>query len=127
MSADISLNIMIMDENDNTPQFSRRTYIATIPENSQENSVVIALEATDIDSGSNAELLYSITDANMNSIFLIDNSSGIVTVGRSAPLDFETTRMFVVPIQVEDMGSPALFSQAIVSILAKNSAFFQCY
>ncbi len=101
------LNITILDENDNSPVLSQRTYTATIPENTGVGLFVIQLQATDIDSGRNAQLTYSIiNDGSTEGIFQIDATSGIVTVARSEPLDIERTRMFVLQVQAEDMGLP---------------------
>ena len=108
-----ALTISIVDENDNAPAFSRQTYVATIPENSAVNSFVIDLEATDADSGTNSQLVYSIVDGGLNSMFQIDSTSGIITVQRSE-LDFETTRTMFVQVQVEDMGVPVASSRAAV-------------
>ena len=115
MQTTLSFTVTVVDENDNTPAFTRPTYVATLPENSPVNAFVIDLEATDRDSGTNSQLVYSIVDGGPNSVFQIDSTSGIVTVQRSGPLDFETTRTHFVQVQVEDMGSPVESSRAAVS------------
>ncbi len=117
----IPLTINIMDENDNTPIFRRQTYVATLPENSGISSFVIDIEASDADSGTNSQLVYSIVDGGPNSAFQIDGTSGMVTVQRMELLDFETTRTHFVQVQVEDMGVPPTSSRAAVGCLV-NSA-----
>ena len=114
LSSSVFATITILDENDNAPQFSRQTNVATIPEHSSFGSFVINLGATDADSGTNAQLVYSIV-GDSGSIVRIDSGTGIVTVQNSSSLDYETQRMFVVQVQAEDMGIPSLSSRVIVS------------
>ena len=110
----IPLVIGIVDENDNTPVFTRQTYTAILPENSGFNSLVANLDANDADSGTNSQLVFSIVDGGVSSVFQIDGTSGIVTVQRSELLDFETARTHFVQVQVEDMGVPVMTSRAAV-------------
>jgi protocadherin-16/23 len=55
-----TLNIIVLDENDNSPQFkSDSCYTLTIPEN-KETSTIHSFVATDADKGKNSEIIYSI-------------------------------------------------------------------
>lgn len=107
--------ITVIDENDNSPQFLRQSNMATIPENSIENSLVINLAAVDADSGTNSEIFYSIITSDKDSAFRIDNTSGMVLVQRPELLDYETRQMFVLQVQAEDMGVPSTSSSTLVS------------
>jgi hypothetical protein len=110
------MSISVLDENDNAPQFTEQSYTASVLENSAEGVVVINLVATDRDSGSNSEIIYSLVAANENSSFRIDNTSGIVSVLRPEALDFElpSSRMFVLQVQARDRGTPPASSQTVV-------------
>ena len=107
--------ISVVDENDNTPQFRSQSNTATIPENSASDSFVIDLAATDADSGSNAELSYSILNSGQSDVFRIDSTSGMVFVQQSEALDFEMMQTFVLQVQVVDSGVPPASSQTLVS------------
>lgn len=115
LSVSTSVTIRLADENDNAPVFPRQTFVSTIPENSANGSFVVSLGATDADSGTNSELLYTTIGGDTNAIFQIDNRSGIVTVQRPESLNYESVRTFVVQIQVEDMGAPPAFARTVVS------------
>ena len=107
--------INVMDENDNPPLFQRESNIATIPENSPLNSFVTSLPAFDRDSGNNSAIVYSIVGSDDNSVFSIDSTSGVVMVRRPEALDFETTRIFSMQVQAQDMGDPPASSRTLVS------------
>lgn len=115
LSTNTPFVIAILDENDNTPVFSRQLYVATIPENSQMDSFVVNLDALDDDSGINSELSFSIIDTGLGNTFQVDSTSGIVTLRSSDRLDFEATRTFALQVEVQDMGVPPLSSRALVS------------
>lgn len=58
---DIStLEVIVMDENDNSPEFRPGScYTLAVPEN-QEASVIHTVAATDVDEGKNGEVFYTI-------------------------------------------------------------------
>ena len=109
------ITINIIDENDNNPIFSASTYRQSIGENSREGSVIEILQATDADSTSNAELVFSLLEG--MDVFVVDNSSGIVTVLNSSLLDYEVQRSYSLLVEVRDMGTPPRAAQALVSYL----------
>uniref|UniRef100_A0A8B9B9C1 Cadherin-related family member 1 n=1 Tax=Anser brachyrhynchus TaxID=132585 RepID=A0A8B9B9C1_9AVES len=66
--------IRLLDTNDNVPKFSSDYYIARIPENSPGGSNVVAVTATDPDSGLWGEVKYSIYGTGAD-LFLIHPST----------------------------------------------------
>lgn len=57
-----SINITVVDSNDNAPAFLSPLYSVTLPEGLvQTTQQVLAVNATDADSGSNGKITYSIT------------------------------------------------------------------
>lgn len=55
-----TLEVIVTDENDNSPEFrSGSCYTLAVPEN-QEASVIHTVAATDLDEGQNGEISYSI-------------------------------------------------------------------
>lgn len=104
LSTSLNVSIRIIDVNDNTPQFSRSPYMANVTEHAAEGTIVIRIIATDIDSGNNGEIIYSITDGNANNAFTIDNSTGIITV--NADIDREIVNMFTLTVRAQDRGQP---------------------
>ncbi|KAK4297300.1 hypothetical protein Pmani_030268 [Petrolisthes manimaculis] len=96
----------ILDENDNYPQFTERTYTVEVPEDiSAAASPVIAhIQASDDDSGKNGQVRYAIIGGNTAGHFNIDGLTGEVRV--AAPLDHETNRHYRLVIRSQDGGSP---------------------
>lgn len=107
------ITINVVDENDNNPMFSASTYRQSIPESSEEGSVVEILRATDSDSTTNGEIIYTLLEG--TNVFQVDNSSGIVTVRNASLLDYETVQSFSFLVEARDMGVPSRATQALVS------------
>ena len=74
--------IKVTDINDNMPRFSTNSYQASIPANAKPGDRVIQLSATDLDSGVNRLIYYSITEGNNDGVFTIDSTNGLVTFGK---------------------------------------------
>ncbi|OXB77377.1 UNVERIFIED_CONTAM: hypothetical protein H355_012084 [Colinus virginianus] len=111
--------LRIADVNDNAPNFSTPFDTAHVLENSLPGTSVFSVSASDPDEGSNAKLTYSILDNGMQDIpistyFRIDPDNGTIYTVRA--LDYEQDKVFQVPIEVKDAGSPALSSTAVVHI-----------
>lgn len=119
-SGSTSIAINVADENDNNPVFSMSTYEWTITENSPSSSRVGNLIATDFDSTTNGEIIYTLLEG--TNAFEVDNSSGIVTVRNSSLLDHELVTSYSFLVEARDTGVPSRATQALVSIL-----FFCCF
>ena len=70
------------DINDNSPAFSRQTYLARIVENNPKGHYIVQVNATDKDTGNNSRIVYSLTK-HVSSYLHIDSSSGVITASRS--------------------------------------------
>jgi len=93
------VTINLNNLNDNTPMITGGTF--SIDENSANGTVVCDVNATDAD-GSLNDLVYSITLGNTNDAFAINSSNGEITVNTTEELDFETTPVFNLTVQVSD-------------------------
>ncbi|GAA4422691.1 cadherin domain-containing protein [Bremerella cremea] len=74
-----------------------------IPENSAPGTVIVDIDATDVDAADTV-LAYSLSGADAN-LFEID-SDGVITVKTGAVLDYETDNSFDVTVTVTDQGGP---------------------
>ncbi len=111
----VSLVILVTDVNDNPPVFSEGSYIFPLQENTQP-SLIGMVQATDQDSGSNANLEYSIlsiTPGNL-SLFRIEPSTGAIF--SLAVFDREQVEAFLLVVQVRDGGSVPLSASINVSV-----------
>ncbi|KAM9849595.1 protocadherin alpha-3-like [Aulostomus maculatus] len=104
-SGSLTIIINVIDVNDNTPVFSKSLYKARVSEDAAPGSVVIKLNATDLDEGMNSKILYSfIKRANIDpsNTFDINSETGEITVKGS--LDYEDTPAYEVRVQAKDQG-----------------------
>lgn len=60
------MKVNVLDANDNLPKFDQSTYAYSIPENLQPGTKIANLTATDIDSGINSEITYSLQGFGMD-------------------------------------------------------------
>lgn len=58
--------VNVLDANDNLPKFDQSTYAYSIPENLLPGTNIANLTATDIDSGINSEISYSLQGFGMD-------------------------------------------------------------
>lgn len=83
-----------------------------------EGTKVEDLNATDLDTGENAEIIYQIQHGSFND-FTIDNLTGVLTIAR--PLDYDIRQKYSVEIIAYDKGIPSLSGTATVDIIIINS------
>uniref|UniRef100_A0A4W3HTH2 Cadherin EGF LAG seven-pass G-type receptor 1 n=1 Tax=Callorhinchus milii TaxID=7868 RepID=A0A4W3HTH2_CALMI len=108
LSATAAVYITVEDENDNTPQFTEKRYVAQVPENVSVNTKILQVKATDQDKGNNALIHYSIVSGNIRGQFYIDSMTGNIDI--TNPLDYETTRDYTLRIKAQDGGRPPLIN-----------------
>ena len=115
-SASAIVEINVVDENDNKPQFSRSSYTVDVSEDIDPsgNPVIAEIVATDADQGANAQIRYSITGGNTNDAFSIDSSTGQLSL--SMPLDYERTESYRLTVRAQDGGSPPKSNSTTVLI-----------
>lgn len=120
-SASATVIVKILDDNDNYPQFSERTYSVQVSEDKWDDTNIIAqIRATDADDGNNAAIRYAIIGGNTQSQFAIDSMSGDVSLVK--PLDYESVRSYRLVIRAQDGGSPSKSNttQLLVNVLDAN-------
>ncbi|EDO46189.1 predicted protein, partial [Nematostella vectensis] len=105
-SGQATVEIEILDVNDNRPVFSSAQYTASVDEDVAIGAAMVTVTASDKDNGNNADLRYSFTSGNTNHAFTLDAVTGVVTVSRS--LDFEQRSSYALGLSVTDRGSPPL-------------------
>lgn len=106
--------VQVVDVNDNAPMFVSTPFQASVLENVPIGYSVIHIQAIDADSGNNAHLEYHLTDTSPSFPFIINNSTGWITV--SMELDRETTEFYTFGVEAKDHGVPVMSSSASVSV-----------
>ncbi|KAF7223485.1 protocadherin-23 isoform X2 [Nothobranchius furzeri] len=92
LSSTTQLHLVLLDENDNVPLFSRESYHASISEGLSAGVEVLHLSAFDPDEGPNGVVTYSLTENSSNGAFSVEPFTGVVRTTRS--LDREQTPQF---------------------------------
>ena len=111
--------ITVTDVNDNTPTFVG-DYTSSVSEHSARGTLVDTVLATDADSGTNGEVIYSIVGGNSQGLFAIDRIDGHVTT--AGDIDREEVTSFELRVRARDRGSPRLssFTTVIVTVVDIN-------
>ncbi|XP_028823418.1 protocadherin-15-like isoform X3 [Denticeps clupeoides] len=78
-SMPVTVSILVIDANDNTPMFSQVSYSVEVFTNMQPGETVLQLSAHDADEGLNGEVTYSIL-AGEQGDFVINNRTGRITI-----------------------------------------------
>uniref|UniRef100_A0A8C3RWU2 Protocadherin alpha subfamily C, 2 n=1 Tax=Chelydra serpentina TaxID=8475 RepID=A0A8C3RWU2_CHESE len=122
-SGTAQISIRVMDTNDNSPVFDRSTYTVNLLENAVPGTLVVKLNASDPDEGSNGEVLYSFsgyTPEKVRQLFSIDPVSGEVRV--NGTLDYEEASSYEIYVQATDRGpvSMAGHCKVLVNIVDVN-------
>ncbi|XP_015437598.1 PREDICTED: protein dachsous [Dufourea novaeangliae] len=112
---DIStLQVLVMDENDNSPEFRAGScYTLAVPEN-QETAVIHTIAATDLDEGKNGEIYYSIVGGNIGAKFILDPVTGMLSMSH---LDRETVSKYALTISAKDRGRPSLEARCNLTVI----------
>ncbi|XP_041845821.1 protocadherin-1-like isoform X1 [Melanotaenia boesemani] len=120
LSSTNSLKVQVTDMNDNTPVFSPTLLEVDFPEGNQPGDKVLDVMATDADSGTNAELTYSIIESSAKRLFEIDANTGEVSVKNL--LDREETERYEFHVAAADKGVPSKTgtSTVVLNILDRN-------
>lgn len=75
------VQVNVLDANDNLPKFAQSTYAYSIPENFVPGTSIANLTATDIDSGINGEITYSLQGFGMDKFGSDPEFGGIYLTG----------------------------------------------
>lgn len=120
-TAVLSVLVSLSDVNDNKPTFSKASFTETVNEDAATSAQVADVKATDLDSGANGQLTYSIKSGNDDGYFVIEQ--GIIKVAKS--LDLETQShsanlSYRLEVFVEDKGTPSLNNTVFVDITVSS-------
>ena len=118
VSASITINVI--DVNDLSPVFSQQLYNVSISEALPVGSTLTRVVAADGDTGTNAEIEYSILEGNMGNAFGIDPQSGSVTV--AAALDFDSPPIaYTLTVLARNPAPPYLNATATVMVFLTDA------
>ena len=121
LSTVLAVTIVVLDENDNAPNFTQSVYTISVQETTTPPEVLLQVSAFDADTGAQSAITYSIVavqPSNTFQLFSINNLTGeIVLVGN---LDFESNPSHTLTVRAEDGGSPRMSATATVEVTVEN-------
>lgn len=132
LSSSATVQVQLMDVNDNAPIFHQLEYKATVSEDQLPGATILTLEAVDGDlSQENSGFDFAIASGNVGNAFQIESSvrfiegHGFQTVGTlilAERLDFEALSRYNLTIAVSDRGVPQCSSSvpAIITVTDVN-------
>ncbi|XP_054574266.1 protocadherin alpha-10-like [Eptesicus fuscus] len=117
LTGTVELQITVLDANDNAPVFDKAVHRVKLLENTRNGTLVIRLNASDLDEGSNSHILYSFaTDVSPDTekTFCIEPVTGEIKV--NGKIDFEETQVWKLQIEAVDNGNPPMFGHCTILI-----------
>ncbi|XP_036825983.1 protocadherin alpha-3-like [Oncorhynchus mykiss] len=105
----LNITVTVLDTNDNQPVCSQDVYSVTLQENADIGRIVVRVNATDTDHGSNGEVEYTLgrnLKRGVYDIFELDSLTGDIRV--KGPVDFEDNEVYRLNIEASDKGQPPL-------------------
>ncbi|XP_066445324.1 protocadherin gamma-B5-like [Eleutherodactylus coqui] len=122
-SSTATVKIIVQDFNDNLPMFNQDTYHIRLQENAAIGSLVIQLNATDEDEGSNAQIAYSFSHISDNArrLFTIDSANGDIKV--LGNLDYETSDIYEMIVVAKDGGGHVAHCKVSIQVIDVNDNF----
>ncbi|ALC37924.1 ds [Drosophila busckii] len=125
-SASVSVQLNVLDVNDNKPVFERYPYSAQVPALIQPGQTLLKVQAHDADQGVNGEVLYALkADSALGSHatrskFRINPNTGALSATQS--LASEAGKLLQLEIIARDKGNPPQSSVGLVELLVGGEA-----
>ncbi|XP_026310244.1 protocadherin alpha-4 isoform X9 [Piliocolobus tephrosceles] len=122
LTGTIQLLITVLDANDNAPAFDRTLYKVRLPENVPNGTLVIKLNASDLDEGLNGDIVYSFSNdvlPDVKSKFHIDPITGQIIV--KGYIDFEESKSYEIIVEGIDKGQLPLSGHCRVIVEVEDN------
>ncbi|XP_027253886.2 protocadherin beta-14 isoform X2 [Cricetulus griseus] len=112
--------VMVLDINDNAPEFAQGLYEVQVQENSPVGSLVLTVSARDLDAGTNAEMTYSLFQASKQVLraFEINTDTGEIRIRKL--LDFEEIQSYRMEIEASDGGGLSGKCTVVIDVMDVN-------
>ncbi|NXB51117.1 PCDGH protein, partial [Leucopsar rothschildi] len=119
-SGTVEIRVNVTDANDNPPVFSKSVYEARVAENLPEGSLVLRVQATDADTGSNGRVSYSFSNVPgaISALFSVDSESGELRT--AGALDFEEKSKYSFGLAARDGGGLVSHCKVQIDVTDEN-------
>ncbi|NXC03566.1 PCDG7 protein, partial [Orthonyx spaldingii] len=120
-SGSTTIKIVVIDGNDNAPEFTQSVYKVTVREDVAVGSRVLQVTATDRDEGPNAEVKYSFfkIPEKFDKTFKMDPESGEIEIIEK--LNFEEHEFYELMVQARDAGGLSSHSKVVIKVSDVNN------
>lgn len=117
------LRISISDSNDNSPAFDEQAYVVNLLESSSLGTLIIDLNATDPDEGTNGKIIYSFSShipPKILEIFKMNPENGHITLIKK--VDYEAAASYELDVQAQDLGPNSIpgLCKIVVNVVDVN-------
>ncbi|XP_068807148.1 protocadherin-15 isoform X4 [Struthio camelus] len=112
-SAPVTVNILVIDANDNSPTFSNISYNVKIYTDMGPGEGVVKLTAVDADEGPNGQIVYEILAGDQGD-FIIDDRTGLITIAPGVVLS--VGRSYALTVKASDNAPPAQRRSSITTV-----------
>ncbi|KAM9730007.1 protocadherin alpha-4 isoform 5-T5 [Dama dama] len=122
LTGTVQLLVRVLDANDNAPTFDRTIYEVKLLENVPNGTLVIKLNASDLDEGLNGNIIYSFSAdilPTVKSKFYMDPITGEIMV--KGYIDFEETKSYEILVEGIDKGQPPLSGHCTVMVEVEDT------
>ncbi|XP_073423452.1 protocadherin gamma-C5-like [Dendrobates tinctorius] len=121
-SGTTKITVHVLDNNDNPPTFDQPVYKISVIENIMPGTLLIKLNATDLDEGPNGDIEYSLEDHSQKSagkLFKLDPHSGEIHV--HGHIDFEESSFYELYVRARDKGVPVMEGHCVIQVEIEDS------
>uniref|UniRef100_A0A5F9C915 Protocadherin beta 4 n=1 Tax=Oryctolagus cuniculus TaxID=9986 RepID=A0A5F9C915_RABIT len=114
------IHILVVDVNDNAPEFAQSLYEVQIPESSPINTVVVTVSASDSDAGTFGTVSYAFSHASEEILktFKLNPITGEIRLKKK--LDYEKIKSYRVEIEATDGGGLSGKGTAVIDVADVN-------
>uniref|UniRef100_A0A8C3T919 Cadherin domain-containing protein n=1 Tax=Chelydra serpentina TaxID=8475 RepID=A0A8C3T919_CHESE len=115
LTGTVQLVITVLDANDNAPVFNQSVYEVTVLENTANGTLVIKLNATDLDEGNNKNISYlfgNFVPPIVRAAFNLNSNTGEIRV--KGDLDYEHVHLYDIQVEARDKGHQPMTGQCSV-------------
>ncbi|XP_064017475.1 protocadherin beta-15-like isoform X3 [Pogoniulus pusillus] len=119
-SGTAQIRIVVLDANDNTPMFTHKVYEVRLTEDSPRGQLVVKVDATDADEGSNGQVYYALTETSegFQQLFDLNPDTGEIRV--SGNLDYEEKKKHEMVVKATDGGGLSAHCKVQVEVVDVN-------
>ncbi|XP_015721624.2 protocadherin-15 isoform X1 [Coturnix japonica] len=112
-STPVTVNIVVIDANDNSPTFSNISYSVKIYTDMGPGDGVIKLTAVDADEGPNGQIVYEILAGDQGD-FIINDRTGLIAIAPGVVLS--VGRSYALTVKASDSAPPAQRRSSITTV-----------